>query len=557
MNTLESNAQSISYGEYKATKSKGFKSEIYSSEINTSNNTEDTSIKFSKILPVKVLPTISNEEFSKIQSGINFDMKNFNTTENFDLKPTPTLDTMQNFENNLQSNENIAETNLDLNSLPITTTTNVETTQAYDASAFQTTESTPSFETNVLQETTNIDTNTYQSSEPIMDIQTSTNTNTFGSEINTNIDINNLETNEPIIDTTGTTTNDNIDLNTFTKTNIEAEATPSFDINALQETTNIDTNAFQTAENVTSENIDLNAFTNTENTETFDINNIQPSELVTNTPLEKGIESTPSFDVNTLNINEANITNLEPQNYDQNNINTDMTNVIDTTSALQTNENFDIKAFETTNTEYQTNNVNIIDATSALQTTTTSNDFDVNAFLNANNNIDTKIDIGSDTNIETNNIFDSTPLQVTANVTNMADTTSITNLENNSSAIPSFDINALTANTEFQSQPTLNIQEYQSISSTTKNYSEIGPNPDAEKKIEFSIVTPLQGKIAKGTEEKEKITAKVTLLPNYGMTTYRPYEGKNNEFNFQEGNKSMFIQSEYKSSTFNPKKGML
>ena len=98
MNTLESNAQSLSYGEYKATKSKGFKSQISSSEINTSNNTEDTSIKFSKILPVKVLPTISNEEFSKIQSGINFDMKNFNTTENFDLKPTPTLDTMQNFE---------------------------------------------------------------------------------------------------------------------------------------------------------------------------------------------------------------------------------------------------------------------------------------------------------------------------------------------------------------------------------------------------------------------------------------------------------------------------
>ena len=115
MNTLESNAQSISYGEYKPTKSKGFKSEIYSSEINTSNNTEDTSIKFSKILPVKVLPTISNEEFSKIQSGINFDMKNFNTTENFDLKPTPTLDSMQNIENNLQSNENIVETNLNLN----------------------------------------------------------------------------------------------------------------------------------------------------------------------------------------------------------------------------------------------------------------------------------------------------------------------------------------------------------------------------------------------------------------------------------------------------------
>ena len=74
-------------------------------------------------------------------------------------------------------------------------------------------------------------------------------------------------------------------------------------------------------------------------------------------------------------------------------------------------------------------------------------------------------------------------------------------------------------------------------------------NPKAEKKIEFSI--------AKGVEEKEKITAKVTALPNYGMATYRPYKGKNNELNFGKENKSMLIQSEYKSSTFNPKKGKL
>ena len=70
-------------------------------------------------------------------------------------------------------------------------------------------------------------------------------------------------------------------------------------------------------------------------------------------------------------------------------------------------------------------------------------------------------------------------------------------------------------------------------------------------------MTPLQGKIAKGVEENEKITAKVTVLPNYGMATYRPYEGKNNELNFGTENKSILIQSEYKSSTFNPKKGML
>ena len=731
MSTFESNSQSISYGEYKATKSKGIKSQIYSSEINTTNISVNTPIKFSKILPVKVLPTISNDEYVSKQSGINLDINNFSTNDNFDLKPTPTLDPVQNFENNLQSNENIVDTNLDLNSLSInnelTSTTNVETAQTFDASAFQTTESTPTIDINALQETANIDTNTYQSSEPIIDTQTTTNTftseintnvdinnlqtsepiidtnvtttndnidinaltttnvetaqtfdasafqttestpsfdintlqekknidintyqssepiidtqattttdlNTFSSEINTNVDINNLQTSEPIVDTTATTTNDNfdlnalaknieipqtfdasalktteltsyqssepiidkqttttntfsseintnvdinnlqtsepiidtnvattndnIDLNTFATTSIEAESTPSFDINALQETANIDTtNAFQPIENT---NLDLKAFTNTENTEeTFDINNIKSSEPVINTPLETGIESTPTFDINSLNINQASITNLEPKNYELNNFNIDMANVIDTTSALQTKADFEIKAFETTDVNYQTSNDNIIDTTSALQTTATSNEFDINAFLNANNNVDTDINIGSNTNIESNNILESSSFQATTNTTNILESTPITNLENISSNIPSFDINALTTNVESQSQPALNIQEYQSTSTTVNNYSEILPNPIAEKKIEFSIVTPLQGKIAKGVKENEKITAKVTVLPNYGMATYRPYEGKNNELNFGTENKSILIQSEYKSSTFNPKKGML
>ncbi len=558
MSTFESNSQSISYGEYKATKSKGIKSQIYSSEINTTNISVNTPIKFSKILPVKVLPTISNDEYVSKQSGINLDINNFSTNDNFDLKPTPTLDPVQNFENNLQSNENIVDTNLDLNSLSInnelTSTTNVETAQTFDASAFQTTESTPTIDINALQETANIDTNTYQSSEPIIDTQTTT--NTFTSEINTNVDINNLQTSEPIIDTNVATNNDNIDLNTFATTSIEAESTPSFDINDLQETANIDTtNAFQPIENT---NLDLKAFTNTENTEeTFDINNIKSSEPVINTPLETGIESTPTFDINSLNINQASITNLEPKNYELNNFNIDMANVIDTTSALQTKADFEIKAFETTDVNYQTSNDNIIDTTSALQTTATSNEFDINAFLNANNNVDTDINIGSNTNIESNNILESSSFKATTNTTNILESTPITNLENISSNIPSFDINALTTNVESQSQPALNIQEYQSTSTTVKNYSEILPNPIAEKKIEFSIVTPLQGKIAKGVEENEKITAKVTVLPNYGMATYRPYEGKNNELNFGTENKSILIQSEYKSSTFNPKKGML
>ena len=76
----------------------------------------------------------------------------------------------------------------------------------------------------------------------------------------------------------------------------------------------------------------------------------------------------------------------------------------------------------------------------------------------------------------------------------------------------------------------------------------------------FSIVTPLKGNIAKGNASKN--IAKVTLVPNYGISTYRPFERKfgkekdKNEVNIGKINKSiksMITPIQYKISTFNPK----
>ena len=73
----------------------------------------------------------------------------------------------------------------------------------------------------------------------------------------------------------------------------------------------------------------------------------------------------------------------------------------------------------------------------------------------------------------------------------------------------------------------------------------------------FSIVTPLKGNIEKGNASKN--IAKVTLVPNYGISTYRPFErkkfikDKNDEINIEKINKSMMAPKEYKISTFNPK----
>ena len=202
MNSFKSDFQETTYGEYQATKSTGIKSQIISStstpvESLTISNSQN--FNFSQILPVKVLPSISAEEFSNMNPNLNSISTTQEINTNLDLgnlQPTPTLDTVQNYEGNIiEGNQDLniinlesgisSENNIDVNNLVNTenygdnniisdtnenldintlTTANIETTQTFDANTFQTTESTPSFDINNIPETTNIDTNTYQTS---------------------------------------------------------------------------------------------------------------------------------------------------------------------------------------------------------------------------------------------------------------------------------------------------------------------------------------------------------------------------------------------------------
>ena len=577
MNSFKSDFQETTYGEYQATKSTGIKSQIISS---TSTPIESLAISnsqnfnFSQILPVKVLPTISEEEFSNMNPNLNSISTTQEINTNLDLgnlQPTPTLDTVQNYEGNIiEGNQDLniinlesgisSENNIDVNNLVNTdnfgdnniisdtnenldintlTTTNIETTQTFDANTFQTTESTPSFDINNIPEETNIDTNTYQTSEPInidttttitdnIDLNTLTTTNiettqTFDAntfqttestpsfDINnipetTNIDTNTYQTSEPInIDAT-TTTTDNIDLNTLTTTNIETtqtfdantlqttETTPSFDINNIPETTNIDTNTYQIPEATPIENYEVN---------NIDINNFQTSEPLIDTPKESTIESTPSFDINNLNIN----TTEQTYNTDQFQVNT---------TPIETTSDYNITNLEPKNidipTEIPSEITPVIDTTSALQTTT-SPEFDINAFLS--------------TTEETKQIG-----------------------EENIRATPTFNIN--TNEIKYDEYQTKEISQ---VISTPRRQEVRSPNPLTpniirKKEMEFCIVTPLQGKIAKGKEIKN--IAKVTPVPSYGINTYRPFEGKS-ELKFGKISNNMNVPNEYKSSTFNPK----
>ena len=310
-------------------------------------------------------------------------------------------------------------------------------------------------------------------------------------------------------------------------------------------------NAQILSNNIPTPSLEINNLTSNENEisniefmPSFDINNLK------NNTTEQISNNNNEFQTNDIISSETNINNSDQYNYDITNI----TPAIDSNLALQTNTEFYSK-----NTDYQLENNNIIDATSALQT----KDLDINTFLGSNN-----IDIAKDsnTNIENNEFIDST-------------------FKNNEETNPlafeniSNDMNTFATITEIT--PDLNMNEYQAsktIMTKSNSYDTrikdlkisnniigIEPTPYAtienrfsENKIEYSHVTPLQGKIVKKIDEK--IVATVTPMSNFSITTFRPFEGKNigkknNIFNFGKIKKNLAKPKEYsgyKSSTYNP-----
>jgi len=666
MSTYQPKSETITYGEYQATKTKEITSQIFKRDdistilgnISTPEQSLSNNINFSKILPVKVLPPINEESFNSNQietsninintiSDTNLDLNTFETNiaepnTDFDintLQPSPTLESIQTsetenitFGNEFNSSEATQDFNIistdDLSATQTLTEQNNDIVQTFDENNLQITDlntfNVPetTVDTNIITTDTNVDLNTFESTTNEMPqtfdestFQTTEITPTI--QETTNLDINTYSTSEPIIDTT--TTSDNFDINTLTQTEIPS----SFDINAIPETTiqtsettatenfditniaatNVETTNYESAEiptttdnyefgtldtNIESTNINIDTtttenfnitnlppVTDYENTQSYDTNNFQALESTpsfdinalptTTIDSNPAIEETPSFDINALT------TNTNEQTYNSSEIQINEISNVDTISDLRATPTFNIDNIESINTGYETNN--IIDSTSALQTTS---EFDINAF-NSSNNVETNIESNTfdattfQTNVET------TPMTFEAN--NNIETFDINSLTNNNN-INTIDIPTSTVNEVQNYTPEININEYEKndsiniktiqdkyklketksiiISKTLSSEINIPHFPEEKKeKMVFSIVTPLKGNIAKGNASKN--IAKVTLVPNYGISTYRPFErkkfgkDKNDEINIEKINKSMMAPKEYKISTFNPK----
>ena len=365
---LQSEFQPSSFSEYKTTKSKGIKSQIYSSNEEYSKPKENigisdmniNNINFAKIIPMKVLSSLNVEESIKSKANINAeDLNNLNymseqinnldfgninlnsiseRAKNIENNLTEEKQNLNYFNlNNLEKGENIINTdaniinnNFDLNNLK----TNIETTQTFENSNLQKKDSTHNFETNYLPETTNIDSNTYQISENNTNNESAAKVlenfdiNNLTSAINENIDTNNLKIEDPLVNTTETTTTDNLDLNTLINTNINPatveevtkndnysefqvpNSSHSFDINNFNEIVNIENNNLQTMEtkidtNQNKDNFDINNLTSEIN-KNVDImnNNFDLNNIMVKTEKTQNFETSQTFESSTYKITE-------------------------------------------------------------------------------------------------------------------------------------------------------------------------------------------------------------------------------------------------------------
>ena len=239
MSTYQPKSETITYGEYQATKTKEITSQIFKRDdistilgnISTPEQSLSNNINFSKILPVKVLPPINEESFNSNQ--IETSNININT---------------------------ISDTNLDLNT----------------------------FETNIAEPNTDFDINTLQPSPTLESIQTSETENiTFGNEFNSSEatqDFNIISTDD--LSATQTLTEQNNDIvQTFDENNLQITDLNTFNV---PETT-VDTNII-----TTDTNVDLNTFESTTNEmpQTFDESTFQTTEI---TPT---IQETTNLDIN-------------------------------------------------------------------------------------------------------------------------------------------------------------------------------------------------------------------------------------------------------------------
>ena len=399
---------------------------------------------------------------STVENSQAYDIKDYQTsTPSFDLNAMQTSSTIDNIQSYDTKDYQLSTPSIDLNNIQTTEAIN---TQTYDIKDYQA--SSPSFDLNAIQTTSSID-NTqtydikdYQISNPSFDL----NTQNISTSYNNNLlDTNQFQTNNDNISSLNLYSSpQTIDMNAYQTSD---QLTPSFNLNIPESTQYTDiasstpiNSSLSTLQPTTS--LNFNSLQNVTTVDTSSSAQILDSGAIQ--AISPTIDTTPSFDLNNLQINTTPLVNTAstfeavptPSNY---------TPLIDLNSRIQS---FDISNFQNTqvsdiiNPSYNFNNqINttepILNVSALPSTAQVTPNIDTTIASTTSNNLE-----GFATNIPNSNLLEVSPIQ-TDNVT-FGEYRTVTNIGGvKSEYMPQIDS---TLNTSFQHAPvTLPISSSQII----------------------------------------------------------------------------------------------
>ena len=354
-----------------------------------------------------------------------YDIKDYQTiTPSIDLNAIQTTSTMDNIQTYDIKDYQTSTPSFDLNA--IQTSSTIDNIQTYDIKDYQA--STPSFDLNAIQtteNTQNYDIKDYQTSTPSIDLNAIQTTSTID---NAQIyDIKDYQISTPSIDFNTQNLSNLLDTNQFQTTNDNISS-----LNLFSSPQTIDMNTYQTSAQLTP-SISLNTPESTQFTDivsiqpttSFNFNTLQNATTVDTSSsaqiLDTGaiqaipdtIDTTPSFDLNNLQINTTPLVNTSSA-FEGTPTLSNYTPLIDSNSALQsfdTSNLLNTQASEIINPSYNFNNqvstndpiLNISTFPSTAQVTPIIDTAIVNT---TSNNLE-----GFGTDIPSSNLLEVTPIQ--------------------------------------------------------------------------------------------------------------------------------------------------
>ena len=305
-----------------------------------------------------------------VDSNQTYDIKDYLTsTPSIDLNTIQTTSTMDNIQTYDIKDYQASTPSFDLNA--IQTSSTIDNIQTYDIKDYQA--STPSFDLNAIQtteKTQNYDIKDYQTSTPSIDLNAIQTTSTIDNA--QTYDIKDYQISTPSIDFNTQNLSNLLDTNQFQTTNDNISS-----LNSFSSPQTIDMNTYQTSAQLTP-SISLNTPESTQFTDiasiqpttSFNFNTLQDATTIDTSSsaqiLDPGaiqavpptIDTTPSFDLNNLQINTTPLFNTSSA-FEGTPTLSNYTPLIDSNSALQSFETSNLlntQASEIINPSYNFNN---------------------------------------------------------------------------------------------------------------------------------------------------------------------------------------------------------